>query len=304
MGRMKEKSFYKPKNNKKLILKEGNTSLKTEKISINNIYNMDCVEGMKHLPDKSIDLVITDPPFAIEFKAKRNNYNRTQSRVLEGYQEIPKDRYYEFTLQWMKEVYRVLKDSGSMYVFSGWNNLKDILIAIDELGFITVNHIIWKYQFGVVTKRKFVTSHYHCLYVCKNDEKRKFFPYSRFNKDDKKDSGRSLHYEDKEDVWYIKREYWNGDQKTPTKLPAELIKKILQYSSEEGDIVMDPFLGSGQVVVVSKMLNRQYIGFEVVKEYYEFSQKRLDENIYRIKEINGDSKNQTLLTLFDMEKRK
>jgi len=65
---------------------------------------MDCVEGMKHLPDKSIDLVITDPPFAIEFKAKRNNYNRTQSRVLEGYQEIPKDRYYEFTLQWMKEV--------------------------------------------------------------------------------------------------------------------------------------------------------------------------------------------------------
>jgi len=107
------------------------------------------------------------------------------------------------------------------------------------LGFITVNHIIWKYQFGVVTKRKFVTSHYHCLYVCKNDEKRKFFPYSRYGKEEDDKNGGSLHYKDKEDVWIIKREYWTGDQKTPTKLPAELIKKILMYSSEEGDIVLD-----------------------------------------------------------------
>mgnify|MGYP000471625040 CR=1 FL=1 len=68
--------------------------------------------------------------------------------------------------------------------------MKDILIAIDDLGFITVNHIIWKYQFGVVTKRKFVTSHYHCLYVCKNDEKRKFFPFSRYSKESKTETGK------------------------------------------------------------------------------------------------------------------
>jgi site-specific DNA-methyltransferase (adenine-specific) len=191
----------------------------------------------------------------------------------------------------MQEVYRVLKESGSMYVFSGWNNLKDILIALDEIGFITVNHIIWKYQFGVVTKRKFITSHYHCLYVCKNDKKRKFFPYARYGKEEKDEDGMSLHYKDKEDVWIINREYWTGDQKTPTKLPAELIRKILQYSSEEGDVVLDPFLGSGQVAVVSKMMKRQYIGFEIVKEYYEFAKKRLDENIYRIKEINEGTKN-------------
>lgn len=275
-----------------------------EKIEFNKIYNMDCIEGMKYIPDNTIDLVITDPPFAIDFKAKRNNYHRTASRVIEGYNEIPKEEYYNFTLNWMKEVYRVLKESGSMYVFSGWNNLKDILVAIDELGFITVNHIIWKYQFGVVTKRKFVTSHYHCLYVCKNDEKRKFFPYSRYGKEEDDKDGGSLHYKDKEDVWIIKREYWTGDQKTPTKLPAELIKKILMYSSEEGDVVLDPFLGSGQVAVVSKMLNRQYIGFEIVKEYYEFAKERLDKNAYRIKEKSKEIKNQTLLTLFDVEERK
>ena len=257
---------------------------------MNKIYNQDCIDGMKAIPDGKIDLVVTDPPFAINFKAKKANYNRTASRVLSGYNEITKENYYEFTLNWMSQCFRILKESGGMYVFSGWNNLADILNAIEEIGFITVNHIIWKYQFGVVTSRKFVTSHYHCLYICKNDKKRKFFPYERFSKEEKNNQGRSLHYKDKEDVWEIKREYWTGDEKTPTKLPAEIIKKILQYSSEEGDLVFDPFLGSGQTAVVSKLLKRNYIGFEIVKEYFDFISKRLKSNSYRIKSSNGKSK--------------
>ncbi|MBU4285205.1 site-specific DNA-methyltransferase [Patescibacteria group bacterium] len=266
-----------------------------KKIEINKVYNIDCIKGMKYIPDDTIDLVVTDPPFAIEFKAKRGNYNRTLSRVLDGYNEIPKEKYYEFTLQWMKEVKRILKDSGSMYVFSGWNNLKDILMAIDEMNLITINHLIWKYQFGVVTKRKFVTSHYHCLYICKNDKERKFFPYSRYEKNEKNQNNGSLHYKDKEDVWTINREYWNGDKKTPTKLPAELIKKILMYSSEKDDIVLDPFLGSGQVPVISKILGRRYMGFETVKEYYEFAKERLEKNLYRIKDDDKNIGEQTLL---------
>ena len=254
-----------------------------KKFSLNKIYNQDCIDGMKDIPDNKIDLVITDPPFAINFKSKKANYNRNASRVLSGYNEIESKNYYNFTYNWMSQINRILKKSGSMYVFSGWNNLKDILTALDENGFITINHIIWKYQFGVVTSKKFVTSHYHCLYVCKNNNERKFFPYSRFDKNAKTSDGKSLHYNDKEDVWNIKREYWTGDEKTPTKLPAEIIKKILEYSSEEKDVVFDPFLGSGQVAVVSKMLKRKYIGFEIVKEYYNFAKKRLEKNVYRLK---------------------
>jgi site-specific DNA-methyltransferase (adenine-specific) len=183
----------------------------------------------------------------------------------------------------MSQVHRILKESGSMYLFSGWNNLKEVLMAIDDVGFHVVNHIIWKYQFGVVTKNKYVTSHYHCLYVCKNDKKRKFFPFKRFSKNAKSEDGHSLHYQDKEDVWEIKREYWTGDKKTPTKLPAEIIEKMLFYSSKKNDVVLDPFLGSGQVAVVSKMHGRQFCGFEVVKDYYKFAKKRLDKNIYRLK---------------------
>jgi|TARA_B100001750_G_scaffold43203_1_gene31506 site-specific DNA-methyltransferase (adenine-specific) len=238
---------------------------------------------MNSVPKNKVDLVITDPPFAINFRAKKANYNRKQSRVLEGYNEISPENYYDFTLEWMSQVHRILKESGSMYLFSGWNNLKEILMAIDDVGFHIVNHIIWKYQFGVVTKNKYVTSHYHCLYVCKNDKKRKFFPFKRFSKDAKSEDGHSLHYKDKEDVWEIKREYWTGDKKTPTKLPAEIIEKILFYSSKKNDIVLDPFLGSGQVAMVSKMHGRQFCGFEIVKDYYKFAKKRLDKNIYRLK---------------------
>ena len=238
---------------------------------------------MIDLPPKSIDLIITDPPFAINFKASKPNYNRTASRVIKGYNEIRPEDYYDFSYSWMSEAFRILKESGSMYVFSGWNNLKDILAALDDVGFVTINHIIWKYQFGVVTKTKFVTSHYHCLYVCKNPKKRKFYPFSRFKKSSKTKEGRSLHYKDKEDVWEIKREYWTGDEKTPTKLPAELIEKIIQYSSKKNDIVFDPFLGSGQVAVVSKSMGRKYLGYEIVKKYYNFAKKRLDKNVYRLK---------------------
>lgn len=254
-----------------------------DKIAFNKIYNVNCIEAMRSIPTNKIDLIVTDPPFAIDFKATRQNYNRTASRVMQGYNEIKQKDYYDFSLQWISGAFRILKKSGSMYVFSGWNNLKDILNALDSAGFTTVNHIIWKYQFGVVTSRKFVTSHYHCIYVCKDEKRRKFYPFVRFKKTDRADDGHSLHYRDKEDVWDIKREYWTGDKKTPTKLPAEIIKKILQYSSKKGDVVFDPFLGSGQVAVVSKMLDRRYLGFEIVPEYYGFAKDRLEKNTYRLK---------------------
>ena len=215
-----------------------------KKIDFNKIYNKNCLEGMKLIDKNKIDLIITDPPFAIDFKAKKANYNRKSSRVIEGYNEILPENYSQFSYDWISEANRILKESGSMYIFSGWNN----------------------------------------LFVCKNTKKRKFYPFSRYGKNEKSEDGHSLHYQDKEDVWEIKREYWTGEDKTPTKLPAEIIKKILMYSSKKNDIVFDPFLGSGQVAVVGKMLDRRFCGFEIVKEYYNFAQKRLRKNVYRLNE--------------------
>ena len=256
----------------------------------NAIYHEDCVCGMKAMPNESVDLIVTDPPFAIDFKARRGNYNRDSNRVLDGYREIAVDRYPAFTAEWMREAFRVLKDTGSCFVFSGWNNLKDILVAADEIGFQAVNHIIWKYQFGVACRRRFVTSHYHCLFFCKDDGKRNFYPAARFNGSEKTSNGGSVRYRDMEDVWVVNREYWTGDKKTPTKLPRRLVEKILAYASKEGDLVLDPFLGSGQVALISKMSGRRYIGFEIADEYFRFAEERLRTNAYRIKAEDNEGR--------------
>jgi site-specific DNA-methyltransferase (adenine-specific) len=225
------------------------------------IYEGDALDLLPRVPDGSVDLIITDPPFAIDFKAQRLNYNRKGANVIEGYREIPEAEYGAFTRQWMAEAARVLAPSGSMYVFSGWNRLRDILEGLDAAGLTTVNHLIWKYQFGVFTKKKYVTSHYHILFVVKDPKK-----YT-FNKLD--------HYP--EDVWTIQREYWKGKMKTPTKLPREIVRKILLYSSNPGDLVLDPFLGSGTVAVVAQQEGRHFLGFEVVPEYCAFANQCLQK---------------------------
>ncbi len=231
------------------------------KFEIDKIYCEDCLKSLDELPDGSMDLVLTDPPFAINFKAKRNNYNRTAGNVIEGYKEIPKEKYLDFSKEWINQSFRVLKDNGSMYVFSGWNNLKDILIALDEAEFTTLNHLIWKYQFGVFTKKKFVTSHYHILFVVKNPKE-----YT-FNKID--------HYP--EDVMVVNREYWTNKIKTPTKLPSDLVKKLILYSTKKDDLILDPFMGSGTTAIMAKVLERHFLGFEIVKDFTDFANQRLSK---------------------------
>jgi site-specific DNA-methyltransferase (adenine-specific) len=231
---------------------------------IDRVYQGDSIRLIRDIPDGIIDLVVTDPPFAIDFRAQRLNYNRTGSNVIEGYHEVSVENYESFSREWMREAFRVLSPTGSMYVFSGWNRLKDILGGLDSAGFTTQNHLIWKYQFGVFTKKKYVTSHYHILFVVK-DPKRYIF-------------NKVEHYP--EDVWEIKREYWKGKKKTPTKLPSEIVRKILRFSSNPGDIVLDPFLGSGTVAVTAKQMGRHFTGFEIVGDYLSFANERLSETAW------------------------
>jgi site-specific DNA-methyltransferase (adenine-specific) len=241
----------------------------------NQIYNQDCIEGMKTIPDGKINLIVTDPPFAIQFKSVKANYHRKSSNVIEGYGDVSKNDYEQFTKDWLRQAYRVLRKDGSMYVFSGYNHLREIENGLYDLGFYLQNNITWKYQFGVVTRKKFVTSHYSLLFVTKHKTNYNFYPNCRFQDDAKTDNGGSARYQDMEDVWEIKREYWNGKMKTPTKLPMEICKKIIAYSSKKNDIVLDPFLGSGQVALAAKQMKRRYLGFELVYKYYDFAHKRL-----------------------------
>jgi len=237
---------------------------------MNQLINGNSLVELPKIPDNHVDLVITDPPFAIGLKAKKANYNRDSSLVLDGYNEIKPEDYDDFSLSWIKQCFRILKESGSIYIFSGYNHLESILRAVRLAGFTVINHIIWKYNFGVYCSKKFITSHYIIIYAAKNLKKRNFYTDCRFQTTKEQ-------YSDMEDVWYIKKEYWTGKVKPPTKLPTEIISKILSYSSKENDLVLDPFLGSGQVALVSRQMRRDYLGIEIVKEYCDFAKKRIKE---------------------------
>lgn len=241
----------------------------------NQIHNQDCNLVMDNMPDQSVQLIIADPPFGIDFNKDSKFYNRKKENVIDGYAEVLPINYYAFSYNWIERAKRILKDDGSMYIISGHSNLHHILRSINEHGLHLVNHIVWKYNFGVYTKKKFVTSHYHILFVAKNPGQIKFNTHCRFG-----ETGDSYH--DREDVWEIKREFWKNCQKNSTNLPKELVKKMIEYSSDVGDLIFDPFTGSGQVPFVAKELGRNFIACEIMPDVYEFAKKRLDTGEYLI----------------------
>jgi site-specific DNA-methyltransferase (adenine-specific) len=134
----------------------------------------------------------------------------------------------------------------------GWNNL--YLWELFSQGYFNqIGHVIWKYQFGVYTKRKPVTSHYHLLVYTKNNN---HWTWNRQGYD--------------EDVWIINRPYQKGGLKYPNKLPDEVAKQMIIRSSNEGDIVYDPFTGSGTIPKVARELGRVGIGSDLLnnKEFW------------------------------------
>ncbi len=224
------------------------------------IHYIDCIQGMKSLPSESIDMLIADPPFGLNFGDMEPLYNRDSNFVAEGYKDVQLENYASFTEKWISEVPRLLKDDAGVWIFSGWSNLIDILNSLRDNNLALINHIIWKYQFGVFTRRKFVTSHYHVLFAVKNDKN--YF----FNKIE--------HYP--EDVWHFKREYERGVKKNATKLPIDLVLKCIDFGSKPGDVIFDPFMGNGTTAMAAKGSFRHFVGFEINSTLKDIIKKGLN----------------------------
>jgi len=232
-------------------------------IEVDKIIYEDSINGMDGLPEGFIDLVIADPPFGIKFDGKGSQYNRDADLVIDGYNEIS-ENYDKFTQAWISKLPRIMKETASAFIFSGWTNLTDVLVAIEKAGLHLINHIIWKYQFGVFTKKKFVTSHYHVLFVVKNPEK--YF----FNKIE--------HYP--LDIWEISRTYRPGEKKNSTKLPEKVVERCINFCSKPGDLVFDPFMGNGTTAACARGLYRHFFGFEKNENMTEI----IDQNIKNVKD--------------------
>lgn len=233
-------------------------------------YNQDVLSGIQNLADGSVDLIITDPPYGIDGDKLDRHYNRNENFVLDGYVEVPQESYQEFTNEWVTQSVRVLREGGSMYIVSGYTNLVHILNALrDNDEMVERNHIIWKYNFGVYTTKKYVSSHYHILYYTKGSKNITFNTDCRYTLGDRTPRGRSLRYRDMEDVWIINREYNREAVKNKNQLPQALLEKMIKYSSNKNDTVLDLFAGSFSTVKASLMLQRNAVGFELNRNAYQ-----------------------------------
>lgn len=224
------------------------------------IYTENCIDGMKqHIEDQSIDLIFTDPPYGIEIGGKRDivHQARQQSLVVPGYVDIPIKHYAEFSNNWIKQAARSLRPGGSIYVVSGYTGLVDILNALRATDLIEINHLIAEYTFGVSTRKKWVSTHYHVLYWVKPPEKKRTFnTFCRYS-----DMGDSYH--DRTSVQQLKRDYKTGQIRNANQLPEDFVEKFILYSSNRGDVVMDPFCGGFTTAKVALRYGRRFVGFEI-----------------------------------------
>lgn len=257
----------------------------------NIIYNMNCLEGMKKLPDNSIDLIIADPPYNLSKGAKWKWDNSVKldgmggnwDKVMEDWDDMSLEDYWQFTSAWLHEARRILKPEGSMWIFGTYHNIGIINVLCQIENIEIINEIIWykRNAFPNLSGRRITASHETILWCHKNsDNKRAYYfdyDYSKngdFPGDQLKNPGKQMRT-----VWDIsnnkaKEELAYG--KHPTQKPLKILKRMIKLSSMPEAIVLTPFAGNGSECVAAKETGRKYIGYEVNEEYCKMAANRLE----------------------------
>ena len=239
---------------------------------LNTLINADCDLAFLSVPDASVDLVFADPPFNIGYK-----YD-----VYED--EKSADEYLSWTHRWMGQAMRVLKPEGSLWVAIGDEFAAEVkVLGHRTLGLTPRGWIVWYYTFGVHCTKKFTRSHAHLHYFVKG---KKF----TFNDGDiRVPSARQLKYNDPranpagrvpDDTWKYSRVCGTFKERSGfhgCQMPEQLLGRVIRACTNPGQVVLDPFVGSGTTLAVAKKLGRQYIGFELSPEYVRQAQERIDK---------------------------
>lgn len=247
-------------------------------MKINTVEFVDCRKGLESLPDNFADHSYLDMPFELDFTKIESMYNRKKDKVIKGYKE-PKDYskkigYSAWLRTWIPDLYRVLKPNACTWMCTGWSHEHEVRLVAEESGFHLINQIIWRYQFGVWTTKKFVSRHYPILFFVKNPKNYHFDLECRYGKNQRDVLG-NVNYRDREDVWVINRPFKPGKKKNANEQPIKLPVKALQYTTKPGNIILDPFMGGGTTAVACKMLGRNFIGFELNKNLKPHINERL-----------------------------
>jgi len=223
---------------------------------INKVICGDCMEFMKFIPDDSVDLVVTDPPYNVGQKFAGEN--------------LSKKDYLKFMKKWISQTFRILKDGGSFYMFHYFIGMWDIKPILDSFNWEFINLIIWAYP-NLMPSNKAKRNRYPLSY-------QPIFYYGKNFKRDLVGKLYKMKVDERKDVWLklatqsnFKKEFrWH-----PACKPLAVIQKIVIGATEENELVLDPFLGSGTTAVACKQLNRRFIGIEINPEYCKIARERL-----------------------------
>ena len=258
---------------------------------LNRIHQVDCIEGMAEIPEGSVDLAFADPPFNIGYE-----YDEYDDR-------LEAEHYLDWSRRWTAEVVRLLKPTGTFWLAIGDEYAAELKVMLQkEHGLFCRSWVVWYYTFGVNCKAKFSRSHAHLFHMVKDPKQFTFntetirvpsarqlvYAGARANpKGRLPDDTWILRPQDipeafgpDEDTWYFprvngtfkERAGWHGCQ-----MPEQLLGRIILSCSNPDETVLDPFSGSGTTLAVAKKLGRNFLGFEMSREYAARAQERLDQ---------------------------
>lgn len=265
-------------------------SLKT--LPINKLICGDAIEEFRKIPSNSIDLVIADPPYNLSkgknlhfenSSGKLSGFGGVWNKVMETWDNVPMVDYLSFTIRWLEEAKRVLKPTGSIWVFGTYHNIGIINFVFQLLEIEIINEVIWykRNSFPNLAGRRFTASHETLLWGHAGNKQRQYYFDYRQSKD-YYDPSDLLKQQGKQmrTVWDIpnnKMAHETALGSHPTQKPVRICKRMISITSKLGDIVLAPFTGAGSECVAAKELGRNYIGFELEKRYVDIANRRLQE---------------------------
>lgn len=267
-----------------------------------NIIHGDALVELKKIKSETVDLIVTDPPY---------NLNKNYGITKDSYDF---DEYLNFTRAWLKESIRILKPNGTIYIFMGMRYISYLYNMLEqEFGLFFNSWITWYYTQGIGKTRGYSSRHDDILMFTKNN---KLFTFNLDNIRVPQKYYRSVNNmrgANPGNVWEFSHiHYCNKNRKQhPTQKPEGIFERIILASSNEGDIVLDPFVGSGTMLRVCQNTNRRGIGIEINEDYIKIAKERLKEPFQgfdsideRMKRIPNDLKDANIRNEYLMNHKK
>ena len=252
-----------------------------KKLKLNQILEGDSVEMMKTLPSASVDIIFADPPYNLQLEGEllRPNNSKVDAVDDEWDQFESFAAYDKFSRSWLTEARRVLKETGTLWVIGSYHNIFRIGTALQDMGFWMLNDVIWRKTNPMPNFRgKRFTNAHETLIWCSKGKGAKY----RFNYEAMKALNEDVQMRSD---WLLPicnggeriKNKKDGKKVHPTQKPESLLHRVILSSTEPGDVVLDPFFGTGTTGAVAKKLGRNYIGVERDKDYLTVAKKRISQ---------------------------